>query len=532
MKKALRLLFLGLALPVSVLSLVSFSSAAPEGYLGNIVKEKCMVCHTVNSEGKVSRIDYVRKTPEGFEATVNRMQRLWGLKLTDEEKRQVIKDLSQARPLAPAETEKIMYLLTGEHGTIEQVPNETVKAACTRCHSFARVAAQRRTKEEWMKLKDTHMALNPALILQTRDTDWPKIATEALNWLAEKYPADTQEYREWRAAGSPRAIDGKWQVVGYQPGKGKYFGTVEFAGQGNGEYRETRNITYADGSESKWEGTGRLYSGYSLRSSLISGEEKAKGVLLLQGDVFRGKWHSLKDAGISGEETYYREGAGAAKVTDVFPAALRRGTTATLTIRGVNLPAAIKPGDINLAGGVTVKKVVSASANAVTVEVAVGQGPDLRGDVKAGSALGKGLVTVFDKVDYLKITPEYAVARLGGGGRDKEGVQFQALGYSNGADGKAGTGDDLSVGPLEGVQWSVKEFVNAPGDDEIKWIGSLDQQGYFTPAIDGPNPQRPMATNNAGAVTVVGKYQPPGGGKPVAGEAKLLVTVPVYRAVE
>ena len=532
MKKALRLLFLGLALPVSVLSLVSFSSAAPEGYLGNIVKEKCMVCHTVNGEGKVSRIDYVRKTPEGFEATVNRMQRLWGLKLTEEEKRQVIKDLSQARPLAPAETEKIMYLLTGERGTMEQVPNETVKNACTRCHSFARVAAQRRSKEEWLKLKDMHMALNPALILQTRDTDWPKLATEALTWLGEKYPLDSQDYQDWRAKGAAKAIDGKWKVTGYQPGKGKYSGTVEFTPKGNGEYQQSRKLTYQDGSESNWEGTGRLYSGYNLRSSLAAGEEKLVGVLLLQNDVFKGSWHSLKDAGIAGDETYYRE-SGPAQITYVYPEALQRGTKVKVTIRGFGLPAAVKPGEINLGTGVTVQRVVSSTAEGVTVEAVVGKGATQRCDVKVGNTLGKGLVALYTNVDYLKVTPEYGVARLGGGGvRAKEGVQYQAFGFSNGTDGKAGTADDVALGVLEGVQWSVKEFVNAPGDDELKWIGAMDQKGYFTPALDGPNPQRPMSTNNSGAVLAVGKYQPPGGGKLVVGEAKLLVTVPVFRSVE
>lgn len=382
-----------------------------------------------------------------------------------------------------------------------------------------------------MKLKDMHMALNPALVLQTRDTDWPKIATEALTWLAEKYPLDTQEYQDWRAKGAPKAIDGKWQLTGYQPGKGKYYGTVEFTGKGNGEYQETRNVTYADGSESKWEGTGRLYTGYNLRSSLASGEEKVVGVLLLQDDIIKGKWHSLKDAGISGEETYYRVD-GAARVTFVYPEALKRGTTVAVTIRGVNLPVGIKPADINLGTGVTIKKVVSSSADGVTVEAAVGKGAALKGDVKVGSALGKGLVALYDKVDYLKVTPEYGVARLGGGARAKEGVQFQATGYSNGVDGKAGTADDVSLGLLQGVQWSVKEFVNAPGDDELKWVGSIDQKGYFTPSIDGPNSQRPMSTNNAGAVMAVGTYQPPGGGKPIVGEAKLLVTVPVFRSVE
>ena len=45
-----------------------------------------------------------------------------------------------------------------------------VKNLCTRCHSYARIAGERRTREEWFKLKDFHFASFPE---ELNSPDWP-----------------------------------------------------------------------------------------------------------------------------------------------------------------------------------------------------------------------------------------------------------------------------------------------------------------------------------------------------------------------
>src|SRR5688572_15545994 len=50
--------------------------ALPEGgfpVTSNVVVQSCTGCHTRDASGRMSRISYVRKTPEGWETTVRRM---------------------------------------------------------------------------------------------------------------------------------------------------------------------------------------------------------------------------------------------------------------------------------------------------------------------------------------------------------------------------------------------------------------------------------------------------------------------------
>ena len=57
---------------------------------------------------------------------------------------------------------------------------------------------------------------------------------------------------------------------------------------------------------------------------------------------------------------------------------------------------------------------------------------------------------------------------------------------------------------------------------------ALDQRGVFTPAVDGPNPDRAGSRNNIGDVYVVATYQPPAGARPIKARSLLIVTVPLY----
>jgi len=75
------------------------------------------------------------------------------------------------------------------------------------------------------------------------------------------------------------------------------------------------------------------------------------------------------------------------------------------------------------------------------------------------------------------------------------------------------------------VKWSVEEYPATFNDDDTQFVGVLDQNGLFTPNVDGPNPKRSGNRNNIGDVWVVAELT---GANPIRARAHLLVTVPVY----
>jgi quinohemoprotein amine dehydrogenase len=75
------------------------------------------------------------------------------------------------------------------------------------------------------------------------------------------------------------------------------------------------------------------------------------------------------------------------------------------------------------------------------------------------------------------------------------------------------------------VKWSLEEYPATFTDDDIQYVGTLDENGLFTPNLDGPNPKRSGNRNNVGDVWVVAEYA---GTRPIRGRAHLLVTVPLY----
>ena len=138
-------------------------------------------------------------------------------------------------------------------------------------------------------------------------------------------------------------------------------------------------------------------------------------------------------------------------------------------------------------------------------------------------------IAVYDRIDYIKVTPDSALAHLGSDVHPKGYEQFEAIAYQRGADGKPHTADDVELGPID-VSWSMEEFYATYGDDDREFVGSLSEAGLFTPSSDGPNPQRKFSRNNYGDVWVVAtaKNEKDTDGKPLIGKSYLVVTVPTY----
>ena len=171
----------------------------------------------------------------------------------------------------------------------------------------------------------------------------------------------------------------------------------------------------------------------------------------------------------------------------------------------------------------------------ITVDVTPAAVPGARDLFVAGASRAKALA-VFDSVDALRVTPTWAMARVGGAVFPKGLAQFEAHAYDNGADGKPDTPDDIDLG-LVPAKWSLEEFAAIYDDDDLKFVGTIDgTTGVFTPNIDGPNPARKGSRNNIGDVYAVAVYTPdPVDGKaakPLRARAHLLVTVPLYMRFE
>jgi quinohemoprotein amine dehydrogenase len=220
----------------------------------------------------------------------------------------------------------------------------------------------------------------------------------------------------------------------------------------------------------------------------------------------------------------------------VSPRAVRVGTRGQdLTIFGANLPknVAATGGGIDFGPGVTIERVVRSTSDSITVRVNVDSTASVgkRDLYAAGVSLRDGAV-VFDQVSRIKVVPLAGLARVGGNVFPKQLQQFDAIAYYNGPDGKPDTDDDLEIGRVN-ANWSLEEYGVTYDDDDVKFVGSVDQTGLFTPNVDGPNPQRSSNRNNVGDVWVVATYQPPGksgreGARPLRARAQLIVTVPLY----
>ena len=140
----------------------------------------------------------------------------------------------------------------------------------------------------------------------------------------------------------------------------------------------------------------------------------------------------------------------------------------------------------------------------------------------------RAAVAVYDTIHYIKVTPAWNMARVGGVVFPKMLAQFEAVAYHNGPDGKPDTKDDVRLGVVDAT-WSIEEYTATFDDDDRAFVGKIDTAtGLFTPAEDGPNPKRSGNRNNVGDVWIVATRPGIDGGAPLRARAHLVVTVPLY----
>jgi quinohemoprotein amine dehydrogenase len=344
----------------------------------------------------------------------------------------------------------------------------------------------------------------------------------------------------------PPKLAGTWAVSGYQAGKGKIYGLMTVSATSAPDEFDTKVELYYAGSGAKLarSGKGIVYTGYSWRGRQKSGAKSSGGsdpgvdpaewreamMVSRDNNSMEGRWFwgGYDEFGVDVALT--RVGAQPVALgVDLF--ALQSPSKKELRIYGVNLPSALKASDIDLGPGVSVKRIVKATPTIVTVEVETAPGltSGLR-DVSIGGATAVKAITVYDKLACVRVAPSRGMSRLGGTIAAKQYTQFEAIAYAAGPDGKPNTDDDLPLGPVQAA-WSLEEFYSTPDDDDVQYVGTINDSGLFTPSVEGPNPKRKKAsnnfpTNNWGDVWVSAAYRD--GDKTLKARSYLVVTIPLY----
>lgn len=554
------ILFVG-ALTVAIAAQAPKPTAAPaakpeEGIpiTDATVQKACGSCHRPDDKGQMSRISFQRNTPEGWQSQIQRMAALNGLRIEPETARHVVKYLSNNLGLAPEEAKPALWEAERRLIDFKYTASADAENACNKCHSLGRVISQRRTKTEWDLLIAMHRGWYPLVDNQafrrsgpptpdpaaTTPPDNRHPVEKALAHLSRTFPLQTPEWTAWSANMRPARLEGTWALSGWELGKGAIYGRVTVTADPVNPDEFTTNATYRvarSGETITRTGRAIVYTGFQWRgrSSTPAPDSSFREVMTVDRDwrTMEGRWFTggYDEIGI---DVKLERVQSEPRVLGTDRTALKKGAAAQeLKIYGINLPATLRAADVDLGPGVTISRVVSSTADLATVvvDVAAAATPGARDLFVMGSSRAKALA-IYDKLDAIKVKPDWAMARVGGDTFPKMFAQFEAWGYSNGADGKPDSPDDIDLGLID-ASWSMEEYAATYDDDDIKFVGTLNEStGRFTPNVDGPNPKRSGERNNIGDVWVVAKVNGDAAeGKPapvIRARAHLLVTVPLY----
>ena len=531
----------------------SASAAESEGspIENDLIIANCSSCHTRDDSGRMTRLSYLRKTPEGWQTSIRRMVALQDVDIDPASAREMVRYLSNEHGIAPEELRPGLFEVERRLIDFDYEADDDTETTCIQCHSMGRVITQRRTSEEWGLLIAMHRGYYPVSDFQAfrymgpapgspgapSDTRHPM--DKAIEHLSEAFPLETPEWSDWSATMQPAQVAGTWAVSAIQPGYGRVFGqlTIEPVAGTNDEFATSATLTYArSGEVVSRRGTSIVYTGYQWRGSSVrsNGQEPLREVLFVERDwqQISGRWFTGDYDELGFDAHLYRIGNDP-MILGMEPRGLRAGAEGQeVRIFGANLPQGVlTPEAVDLGPGVTVQRVVRSEGDLATLIVDVDDdasvGPR---DISVSGARRPESGFVYDQIHSIRVNPEWGMARVGGERMPKGFTQFEARAYHRGPDGRTGTGDDVDLGIVDAT-WSLEEYSATFDDDDIEFVGRIDaRNGLFTPAPDGPNPERSGDRNNIGDVWVVASFTPPGEQTdgPLRARAHLVVTVPLY----
>ncbi len=518
-----------LGLGALIASLPLFAVDAQKGK--EVINTKCIACHTGNTDDGLSRISNQRKTPEGWYMTIKRMQREHGLVVTRDEEANVIKYLSDNQGLTPDEIKPYSYVLNKTPNVQEEPKDELLTEMCVRCHSEARIGLQRRTAEEWDSLVNYHVAQFPSFEVQAlaRDKDWFGVAqNEVVPYLAENFGKDQAKWDKYKKSVKDYKLPTKWITYGHTPSVGDFSAILTLIPSSDESYAMLMDYKYANGQEYKARGIAVAYGKTEIRASFELNGVVYRQILHLdpKTNSFEGRMfeslHTEQGSILTGKALNSKESS----IVGIYPKAIKSGTKETLTILGTNLS-----GEIKLPNSLKVLKTVKHTNNEIVLEVQANKNVKTSSNsIQIGAKTFKNSLAVYDKVDFIKIIPDYAISRIGAE-KDakilKEYATFEAIAYANGKDGEKGTADDINLGVVPAT-WSIEAFdEQAIEDKDLDYAGQIDEKtGKFIPSVLGPNPKRKLMANNVGNLSVVGTYKD--GDVELSEKSHLIVTVPKY----
>ncbi len=506
---------------------------------------KCGGCHTADNNGNLTRISWIRTTPEGWQEAIKRMVQLNGVQLSADEARQIVRYLANDHGLAPEEMQPVRWFVEMTQPQMETLPSPAIRRACTTCHPFARPQTWRRSAAEWQLLKNMHIGYFPLSQFVAfhdfphpgdHDPNAPKPkepVDQAVEYLSKNYGLYSSAWSNWRAQMTDTDLSGRWLLTASAPGKGKYFGEMTVTRTAPGEFKTEATLTSAKGDvKMKLPGRSFLYTGFEWRGSANAPDlGNLREVMTLSSDQanLQGRWFwgAYQEFGftISAQRDMPEI---TVLGTDVV--SLQAGSkSAPMKVFGQHFPSDLKASDFDLGAGVKVTKISSVEPKSASITV------DVDPKVFAGKRkiavrghLATEAFSVYDHIEYIKITAETALAHVGGTVGKKGYVQYEAHAFSNGGDGLPNTPDDVDLGPIQ-AQWSVEEFISHNNDNDKEFVGFIDPSGLFTPSQDGPNPQRRLSMDNIGDVWVVAKYSGPGAvTRPLETKSYLVVGIPDF----
>jgi quinohemoprotein amine dehydrogenase len=495
---------------------------------------KCVGCHAPK-DGAVDVVTAQRKTPEGWEMTLIRMVRTHGTPLQPDEVRTQVKHLSDRYGLAPSEIEPFRYMLEKRNTKVVQhdVP-KFLQASCMQCHSYERAALQRRTQESWDHVPDMKLGLftNAENVTASsgllQDFWYDEVKKKVTPHLAKQFPFTTEAWTKWQA--KPKAdYAGNWKIVGHDAGKGgEYTGHVTLKALGDDRYAGDFALEFSDGSRVSGKTTGVMYTGFQWRGSVqLEGGKIQREILFASEDgaTLQGRRVLTPVGDLGMDETWYRSG-GTARLLSVSPAAIQAGEKQTVKIFGSGLPANVTAAALGFGAGVTVTSLNRTGDDTIIAEVVAAKEAEVgQRQVGLQGVAGTLPFYVYRTIDYIRLSPETAFARPGGDHIPKHMQQFEAFAYLNGRDGEKGTEDDVRLHRVRPEKWNLEEYIKRLNDDDMHFVGSVDENGLFTPANAGPNPQRHMMDHNVGDVWVEAWYNA-GDGKPPMGARAYLLVMP------
>ncbi len=491
----------------------------------SLVWKKCTICHSAQS-GKIARVEAMRTTPEEWTVIVDRMRRLHGMRIRDGEMAILLKELCSTQILSPEEQERVAYLNLFNNPQTVEAPNdaeeEQLFATCVRCHSVGKIYSYRMTEPAWQKLRDFHLYMDPAIMYQMREMHWRSEADKALQGLAQKLPYD----RGWQAPDAKP--DGEWFLLGVEPGKGNYRGKASLRPKGDDEYVLQGVLNYSDGTFESFTGEATLYGGYALRTRARQNGSATMGAFSFLDGTIVGEHHHHAPHFRTSSSKWFASTFGGRPLR-MTPGFLLAGEKTKVLLEGFGFPEVTVKDIVVSSADVKVLQAITSSPETIELVLTYGGTGHGTADVSLrgrNNASPKLVLSLAPGVDYLKVTPPTGRARVSGGQNyPAEGVQFQALAYSSGADLDDPL-DDYLLGPVA-ANFSLVEEKTRPGDDDLEHLGTISKAGTYLPSGDyNPIPSRDFGTEGTGLVKVVAVYV--GGGSTHTAEGKLVVTVPDY----